>query len=143
MLVWIARHPEGKDGRELAADLHEQWSRWVISTALLLWCERRRSRRKGCRAMMDGFTQGMICGLFRNRDGEAYSRSRVFGTSYRAGSLECSPFVALERGGIVFWGAPRTEDANPRFIGPPRLVGDRMRRFAFAVYWLRRDVGSG
>lgn len=134
----IARRPG--NGRELAPDLHEQWSRWVIAVATLLWCERRASKRNGCRHVMDGFTQGMICGLFRNRDGRAYSRSRVFGTSYRAGSDECSPFVALERAGVVFWQAPRTWDANPRFVGPPHADG---RRYAFAVYWLRTDPPPG
>lgn len=135
-LVHIARHP--CSGRELAADLHEQWSRWVIAVALLVWSERRSSRRKGCRGVVDGFTQGMICGLFRNRDGESYSRSRVFGTSYRRDSDECSPFVALERAGLLFWSAPRTYEANPRFVGPPDENG---RRWPFAVYWLPRDVG--
>lgn len=140
-MVAVARHPG--DGRELGAELNAVWSRWVVACALLLWCERRRSRRKGCRGRVDGFTQGMIRGLFRNRDGAPYSRSRVFGTSYRAGSETCSPFVALERAGVCFWSAPRLEEANPAFVGPPRLVAGRMRRFAFAVYWLRRDVGSG
>jgi hypothetical protein len=135
-LMHVARNPG--NGRVLNAQLNEVWSRWVISVAYLLKSERRKSFRNGARSVVDGFSQGMLCALFRNRDGKTYSRSRVFGTSYRRGSEECSPFVALERAGIVWKQQPRTTEANPRFIGPPHVQADgSSRRFAFAVYWLR------
>jgi hypothetical protein len=87
----------------------------------------------------------MLRALFRNRQtGKAYSRSRLFAPSYRAGVATCGPFVALRRAGIAFYAQPRTTEANPRFVGPPRVVGrapdgTTTRRFAFAVYWLNAE----
>jgi hypothetical protein len=143
VVVQVARHPG--DGRELGADLGHVWSRWVVACAWLWWALRRRSKRNGFRFVVDGYTQGMLRALFRNRQtGKAYSRSRLFAPSYRAGVATCGPFVALRRAGIAFYAQPRTTEANPRFVGPPRVVGrapdgTTTRRFAFAVYWLNAE----
>ena len=86
------------------------------------------------RAVVDGYTQPMICGLFVNATtGRAYSRSRVFASSYRAGSDECGPMHALKRRGLLHYAQPRTWDASPRFIGTPKEGG---RRFAFGIFWI-------
>jgi hypothetical protein len=129
------------DGRALPAALSHRWSRFVVGCAWMLHALRRRSRRNGMRSVVDGYTQGMICGLFRNPDGAAYSRSRLFATSYRAGSSTCGPMVALRRAGLWFWHSPPLAQANPRFVGAPRRLADgSSRRFAFAVYWLAADT---
>lgn len=138
------------DGRELDASLRHVWSRWVVACAWLLWSLRRRSKRNGFRAVVDGYTQGMLRALFRNRaTGKPYSRARLFAASYRAGVGTCGPFVALRRAGLWFYAQPRTTEANPRFVGPPRVVGrcatgePLTRRFAFAVYWLHAAPAVG
>jgi len=125
------------DGRRLPEDLSHEWSRWVIACAFLLWKMRRRSLRNGACGVVDGITQGMICGLFKNARGRSYSRSRLFATSYRRGTRECGPMTALVRAGLCWRQQPRESEANPRFIGPPRELRDgTTRRFAFAITWL-------
>lgn len=137
MLEALARAPG--DGRELAADLGHVWSRQVIAAAWALWSLGRMSKRNGMRRVVDGYTQGMLCNAFHNTArGRAYSRSRLFGTSYRKGEGTRGAFQALKECGFTHWGQPRTCDANPRFLGPPRTLADgRTVRFAFAVYWVR------
>ena len=135
----LARHP--REGRELPATLHHRWSRWIVSCAWLVWALRRRSNRNGMRAVVDGYTQPMICGLFVNATtGEAYSRSRLFASSYRAGSTECGPMYALKRRGLLHYAQPRTWDASPRFIGPPKEGTGR--RFAFGIFWIPLEAPS-
>ena len=125
------------DGRRLPEDLSHEWSRWVIACAFLLWRMRRRSLRNGAAGVVDGVTQGMICGLFKNARGRSYSRSRLFATSYRRGTRECGPMVALVRAGLCWRQQPRESEANPRFVGPPKALADgTTRRFAFAITWL-------
>lgn len=134
-VLHLALHPG--NGRVLSKELNHKWSRWVVACAWLLHSLRRRSKRHGMTSVVDGYTQGMFCGLFRDANGEAYSISRLFASSYRVGSDECGPMYALRRAGLWTWAAPPTGEADPRFVGPPHVLADgSTRRFAFAVYWL-------
>lgn len=135
-IVALAREPG--DGRLLHEDLSHVWSRGVIACAFLMWSMRRKSRRNGMRGVVDGVTQRMLCAVFRNRSrgGRAYSRGRLFATSYRRGVDTCGWMTSLRRVGWL-WVQPRSSEANPRFLGPARQLSDgTTRRFAFAVYWL-------
>lgn len=142
VLEQLARRPG--DGRELGADLAHIWSRLVVAAAWVMWTLGRRSKRNGFVRTVDGYTQGMLASCFVNgQRGKAYSRSRLFGTSYRRDVATCGPFEALERAGFMHWGQPRLSEANPLYVGPPKVVGHApdgtplTRSFAFAVYWVR------
>jgi hypothetical protein len=85
----------------------------------------------------------MVCALFRNQQGHTYSRSRLYASSYRRGSDECGPMVALRAARLVYFRQPPLNEANPRYIGPPRLTGRvladgslELRAHAFGVHWL-------
>ena len=134
----VARSPG--DGRELPADLSETWSREVVAAMWLCWSAGRRSKRNGMRRVLDGHTQTMICALFK------LGRTRLFGTCYerrpenggRPGIDTKGIFTALRDAGLLHWQQPRTCDANPRFIGPPRTITLKdgtttERAFAFNV----------
>lgn len=140
----IARTP--KTGRELSADLHEKWSRLVVACAWWLHASRRRSKRNGYSHVVDGYTQAMVCALFRNEEGDPYTRGRLYATSYRKDSDEKGPMVALREAELIHYAQPRNEDANPRYTGPPRPTGrflsdgtPELRCFPFGIHWL--DTG--
>lgn len=140
----VARTP--RTGRELAADLHEPWSRLVLACAWWLYASRRTSKRHGFSHTVDGYTQAMVCALFRNAEGLAYSRSRLFATSYRASTDERGPMVALREAALIHYAQPPLEHANPRFTGPPKPTGRLLpdgtpetRCHPFGIFWL--DTG--
>jgi hypothetical protein len=141
----VARHP-GRQ-RVLGADLSHPWARLVVACAWFLYASRRRSRRHGFGHVVDGYTQAMVCALFRNAEGHAYSRSRVYASSYRKGSDELGPMPALKRCQLVYYAAPPPALANPRFCGPPKRItradgSTETRCFPFAVYWLDTEPPS-
>lgn len=118
-----------------------------MACAWFLYASRRRSRRHGFGHVVDGYTQPMVCALFRNGEGHTYSRSRLYASSYRKGSDELGPMPALKRCELVHYAAPPPALANPRFCGPPKRItradgSSETRCFPFAVYWLDTEPPS-
>lgn len=136
-------------GREREYSMRSKRARQIGAFYFTLRALAQETKRAGCAAQVSGFTRAMYACLSLNDDtGEPYTVSALYHTSRSAERTaidDCGAHEALRRALapedlLILARQPREENADPRYLGLPRVIvraGVRVTfRPAFGVVWL-------